>query len=82
LEIRISRTLIRAAKDAAIQMFRNNERLVFLEPPFDGFYVSAEILNEEDCFKIFTPQELQINGEEREIYLYCENIWGKKTREN
>lgn len=72
METKISKNLEAAAISAAKRMVKS--RRVYLEKPFDGFYVVFSLEKGEKSFRKFSFVE----GVDGEFHLVCESLLGKK----
>ncbi len=65
----------KAVKKAALALEGTPDSKIFLEEPFDGFFVALEA--REEVFATFDPKELIGKGG-KEILVFCENLLGRK----
>lgn len=79
MEITMSEFFLPAIKNAAVKLDEKNEQ-VFLEKPFDGFYVTLvnQSTEQEKIYQTFKSQDL-LGKDGPDIIVVCNSLLGPKT---
>lgn len=76
MEREISKNILKYIKEAFPKLLET-EGDVFLNKPFNGFFISFNPDSQGSLINNYSAEEIGQDKETRKIYLFCKDIFGK-----